>query len=318
MNRISGPLPSSSLRQWTAVKCLKLSGNQLRCQGESLSALQYLIHLEVLDLSFNALTGSIPDVFTSLTKLEILNLAGNQLEGSIPTSITTLTNLKELKLQCNRLQGAIPDGFRQNLCKSLRHINLSKNRLTSGAIHALQGLTSLEVLILSYNQFTGRLDGFTLSTLKQLTILYLQHNQLSGILPDELCLLKKLKYCDLSANHFRGRIPEEIGHLQSIEKLLLCDNNIIGPVPKSIGLLGSHLHDFYVFKPYCHHDALTQRLAPSISIPPRKFNAFRFERVYVFGPSIGIDSVHWNHEELYGETRDPKDDETVTIFSGKL
>ncbi len=317
-NRLYGPLPTSAIRQWSQVRQLKLAGNELRCQGEGLSALQYLINLEILDLSFNELTGTIPDIFTSTPKLEILNLAGNYLEGEIPSSITTLVSLKELKLQSNRLTGSIPLGFRNNHCKSIRHINLSKNRLTSGAIDALHGLTTLEVVMLNNNEFRGRLDGSVFLTLKNVIILYLHNNQLSGIIPNELCTLKKLKYCNLSSNHFRGRIPEDIGELISVEKLLLCDNILVGPVPRSIGLLISHLRDFYVFKPYTNSDPMTQRLAPSISIPPRKFNAFAFERVYLFGPSVGIDSVHWNHDELYGAPRDRADDEMVTIFSGKL
>ena len=50
----------------------------------------------LLDLYFNKLTGSIPDL-SKLTKLEQLDVDGNQLSGNVPESIFKLPNISKYK-----------------------------------------------------------------------------------------------------------------------------------------------------------------------------------------------------------------------------
>lgn len=47
--------------------------------------------------------------YTSLTSLEILNLSSNDLSGTLPTEWGSFTNLGQLLLGDNQLTGALPD-----------------------------------------------------------------------------------------------------------------------------------------------------------------------------------------------------------------
>jgi Leucine-rich repeat (LRR) protein len=143
--------------------------------------------------------------------------------------------------------------------------------------------------------------------MKKVEILYLHNNQFYGSVPVEICELKKLRLLNLSNNLFRGILPENIGKLANLESLLLSGNNLVGPVPVSFGNL-QKLRDLTMFKSY-----------PSeLCSPKRAFNRFAFNRIYIEGPKNGINSSHYNFKEVYGRERSTNDDESVTIFSGKL
>lgn len=61
-----------------------------------------------IDLSWNNLTGGIPDEISQLLALNILNLSHNHLSGGIPKSLSSLNALNELNLSYNNLEGRIP------------------------------------------------------------------------------------------------------------------------------------------------------------------------------------------------------------------
>ena len=82
-----------------------------------------------------------------------------------------------------------------------------------------------------------------------------------------------------------------LGKLTILESLVLHGNDINGPAPLSLKDL-SHLREFICFHHY-----------PSECFQPkRRFNRKEFEKVYVNGPKIKLDNVHWENEVLYGDT----------------
>ena len=60
-----------------------------------ISVLGALSNLETLDLSNNAFSGTIPDMFDQLFRLHELVLANNKFEGSIPHTIPHLQTLSK-------------------------------------------------------------------------------------------------------------------------------------------------------------------------------------------------------------------------------
>ncbi|KAE8704461.1 putative Mitochondrial ATP synthase D chain-related protein [Hibiscus syriacus] len=68
-------------------------------------------NLEVLDLSFNSLTGNIPIAIQNLTNLTSLNLKNNSPTGLIPSFI--LPRLKLLNLSYNDLNGSVPSSLQR-------------------------------------------------------------------------------------------------------------------------------------------------------------------------------------------------------------
>jgi Leucine rich repeat len=79
-----------------------------QCVG-SMTALAYL------DLSGNALKGTIPTSLGSMTALAYLDLSGNTLKGTIPTSLGSLTDLTYLYLDCNALTGTVGVQHKSNI-----------------------------------------------------------------------------------------------------------------------------------------------------------------------------------------------------------
>lgn len=142
------------------LQTLNFSSNRLSGQPGNFSGFP---NLEVLDLSFNYLGGSISTQLTYLLKLRSLNLTSNHFEGSVPT--TMVPSLEELALSGNRFSGQIPMG--------------------------LFGYADLTLLDLSRNNLTGKIRDEFLS-LPRLSSLLLSGNNLSGAIPQSLLNLTML------------------------------------------------------------------------------------------------------------------------------
>ena len=80
-----------------------------------------------------------------------LDLSDNALTGSVPESLGSLTRLTALNLSRNELSGAFPNAAVRELRK-LARLDLSRNKL-SGQLkyESLEGLTSLQTLDTSGN-----------------------------------------------------------------------------------------------------------------------------------------------------------------------
>ena len=155
----SGWLTDAPLNQWHGVETdntrrvtgLHLSWNRL--SGEIPEELGNLTNLTRLYLGFNELSGAIPAELGSLTSLATLRLDRNLLSGDIPAGLGNLTNLTELHLSYNQLSGEMPEEL-GNLT-NLTTLELNDNQLSKGIPEELGSLTNLEILRLSSNRLTG-------------------------------------------------------------------------------------------------------------------------------------------------------------------
>jgi hypothetical protein len=85
----------------------------------------------------------------------------------------------------------------------------------------------------------GMLYDFNFSAFRNLFVLDLHKNSLSGTIPHEIEKLRNLSFLDLSRNQLSDPFPSSIGNLTSLSKLYLCGNKLFGPIPQEIGLLQS-------------------------------------------------------------------------------
>ncbi|KAG8085932.1 hypothetical protein GUJ93_ZPchr0010g8229 [Zizania palustris] len=89
-------------------------------------------------------------------------------------------------------------------------------------------LDTLEVLSLRSNRLTVSLPP-DVASIPSLHSLYLQHNNLSGIIPTSLS--SNLTFLDLSYNSFNGEIPLKVQNITQLTALFLQNNSLSGPIP---------------------------------------------------------------------------------------
>ncbi|RVW18905.1 putative LRR receptor-like serine/threonine-protein kinase [Vitis vinifera] len=252
-NYFTGNVPKdlSNLRK---IEVLNLAGNQLTDEHLTsevgfLTSLTNCKFLRTLWIDYNPLRGTLPnslgnlsvalESFTAsachfrgtipigignLTNLIWLDLGANDLTGSIPTTLGQLQKLQRLYIAGNRIQGSIPN----DLChlKNLGYLHLSSNKF----------LRDLLVLSLSSNFLTGNLPP-EVGNMKSITTLDLSKNLISGYIPRRMGELQNLVNLSLSQNKLHGSIPVEFGDLLSLESMDLSQKNLSGTIPKSLEAL---------------------------------------------------------------------------------
>ncbi|KAK7349818.1 hypothetical protein VNO77_07537 [Canavalia gladiata] len=138
--------------------------------------------LEVLDLSNNYLTGTIPKCLIAMNgTLSILDLGRNKLNGTIDT-FPGLCSLRTLHLNGNSLQGKLPKYLAN--CGMLEILDIGDNQIHDKFPCWLKNISSLRVLILHSNKFYGSLKcGGTKVAWPHLQIFGLASNNFGGELP---------------------------------------------------------------------------------------------------------------------------------------
>lgn len=192
-NQLNGQLPPQ-IGNLINLEYLNLSNNYLN--GEIPSELGDILNLKDLFLQQNELNGEIPNELSLLDSLYSLNLSRNQLTGEIPATFGSFAYLSELQLSFNELNGSIPSEL--GLLENLRLLFLNNNQLSGEIPTELGSLTNLRGpyghhgtaagpgLDLSYNQLTGSFPS-EIANLENLFGVYVNDNDLSGEIPQEIC-----------------------------------------------------------------------------------------------------------------------------------
>lgn len=170
--------------------------------------------LEVIDLSSNKLSGSLPPLLGTYSKLSTIDLSVNELNGSIPGSLVTSSSLTRLNLSGNQFTGPL-------LLQS------------SGASELLlmPPYQPMEYLDVSNNSLEGVLPS-DIGRMGALKLLNLARNGFSGQLPNEMSKLIYLEYLDLSNNKFTGNIPDKLP--SSLTVFNVSNNDLSGHVPQNL------------------------------------------------------------------------------------
>ncbi|XP_024195865.1 probable LRR receptor-like serine/threonine-protein kinase At3g47570 [Rosa chinensis] len=84
--------------------------------------------LQMVDLSWNQIRGSIPSIIGTFQSLNRLDLSNNIFVGHIPQSFSDLKGLEYLDLSYNRLSGTIPKSLEK--LRYLNYLNFSFNKLS--------------------------------------------------------------------------------------------------------------------------------------------------------------------------------------------
>ncbi|KAL0743754.1 hypothetical protein Bca4012_085267 [Brassica carinata] len=84
-----------------------------------------MVYLQVLNMGHNLLSGTIPDTFGGLKAIGVLDLSHNNLQGFLPGSLGGLSFLSDLDVSNNNLTGPIPFGGQLTTFPLKRYANNS-------------------------------------------------------------------------------------------------------------------------------------------------------------------------------------------------
>ncbi|CAB9518982.1 serine threonine-protein kinase BRI1-like [Seminavis robusta] len=227
-NRLQGDI--KMLEPLTNLEALLLEDNQFH--GNLTDPMMFnWQHMQIMDLSNNNLTSTIPPGFFALKNLSVADIHSNQLTGSLPVIGQTNNAFKFLALHDNKLKGQIPNSMGR--LEKMSHLDLSNNLFTGTLPASFGNMTNFKYLFLSMNKFAeGKIPSF-LQKLTNLEDLSLKATQRTGILPHWLGFMHSLVLLDLDSNQLQGTIPRALGDLTNLKFLLLNSNKLHGSIPQS-------------------------------------------------------------------------------------
>ncbi|KAL6976211.1 hypothetical protein U1Q18_025002 [Sarracenia purpurea var. burkii] len=234
-NSLSGPVPDNIFETCSSLRFLSLSGNSL--EGPIPSTLQRCTSLSNLNLSKNHFSGNpgFANGIWSFTRLRTLDLSHNALSGSVPAGVSAVHNLKELRLRGNVFSGMLPADI--GLCPHLIVLDFGENRFSGPLPESLWRLDSLTFLGLSANVLTGDLPQW-IGNMSSLQHLDLSSNGFTGVLPSSLGGLKSLSHLSVADNKLTGNVPVSLVYSTKLSVIRLRGNNFYGSIPEGLFDLG--------------------------------------------------------------------------------
>ncbi|RWR97564.1 putative Leucine-rich repeat family protein / protein kinase family protein [Cinnamomum micranthum f. kanehirae] len=319
-NSTSGRSKENSPCNWFGITCIaadtiteiNLFDASLRGKLDDLNFSSFP-NLITLDLSNNALHGTIPDHIATLSKLNILNLSLNQLSGPISPSLGNLSKLTIFQISKNKISGSIPREIGH--LKNLITLDISTNLLTGSIPPTLGNLTTIANLMLHENTISGFIPH-EIGYLENLSVMNLYTNNLTGPIPSTIGNLRNLTILSVLQNQLYGSIPE-IKNLTSLTKLLLSKNNFSGHLPEQI-CLGRSLEAFAATGNYFTGPIPRNlRNCTMLTRVRLEYNHLNGNTSEILGYYPKLDYMDLSYNELYGELS-PKWAECQNLTSLKL
>ncbi|CAI9273907.1 unnamed protein product [Lactuca saligna] len=236
-NLLNGSVNSNQLTNLTALKTLRGENNKLTLQLQPRvdedwvpsfqldvlrigswnlgprfpSWLQFQRNLTELDISNTNISDVMPDWFWStFSGIDFLNISHNRIQGKLTQDLEFLATNAVVDLSDNSFYGPLPSSF---------------NR------------PDIDFLDLSTNHLSGSLQQFLCPKIqesRQLKVLNLANNNLSGAIPDCWVNWDSLYVLNLENNRLSGGIPRSVGEVPSLRSLNIRRNNLSGKIPMSV------------------------------------------------------------------------------------
>ncbi|KAL6629136.1 hypothetical protein ACP70R_028901 [Stipagrostis hirtigluma subsp. patula] len=267
-NNFTGTIPES-IYSCSDLIALRLSGNNLHGQlSPKIGNLKSLVFLSIGANNFTNITNMLQilkncrnltslligtnfkgeampqdETIDGFQNLRVLSITACSLSGNIPLWLSKLKNLEMLFLNRNRLSGPIPSWIK-NL-DSLFHLDISDNKLAGELPPALMEMpmlskennaTHVDPRVFELPVYIGHSSQYRITSTFART-LDLSHNNITGVIPQEIVQLKLLDRLNLSFNSLSGEIPQQLGNLTNLQVLDLSNNHLTGAIPPALNNL---------------------------------------------------------------------------------
>lgn len=188
-------------------------------------------HLQMLSLSDNFFSGTIPSTLFSMRKLHTVLLSQNCFEGSIPSSICANAALENVVLD------SLTQNCGSSVPRMIRHIvkgYIPSHYMVNELPSCVWNMTSLKVLHAQGNGLYGTLSELPTNQQSRLSVLSVGSNQLTGPIPYSF-QTHVWEQLDLSSNRLDGSLSNELvldGENTTVYDL--TENRLSGPVPNAM------------------------------------------------------------------------------------
>ncbi|GAA0155866.1 transmembrane signal receptor [Lithospermum erythrorhizon] len=175
-------------------------------------------------------TGILCDINNMVLEIELSN---KNLTGSVPfSSICELKSLEKLSLGKNMLHGEISSDLSK--CVGLKYLDLGNN-FFSGEIPSLSSMKNLTHLYMNCSGFSGIIPWNSLESLTGLVVLSIGDNPFHQTpFPEAVSRLLNLNWLYLTNCSIGGEIPRWIGNLTELINLEIAMNYLSGEIPVEI------------------------------------------------------------------------------------
>ncbi|KAF6986834.1 hypothetical protein CFC21_004547 [Triticum aestivum] len=198
--------------------------------GTTLQFVSNLTSLNMLEVSHNQLSGSMPVEIGALANLTYLDLQQNNLSGSVPVEIGKLTKLTYLDLSFNNLSGVMTEDHFVGLM-NLKYIDLSENYLEVIVDSHWVPPFNLESAWLSYCNLGPKFPKW-LQWQKSIRELIIPNTGLVDRVPDWFwTTFSEATWLDISLNQLSGDLSFNL-EFMSMTTLLMQSNLLTGLIPK--------------------------------------------------------------------------------------
>ncbi len=195
--------------------------------GAMSAAICRLERLHTMHLSFNKISGAMPDKLGDCRALKNFWVKGNKITGQLPAGVAVLPELEYLDLHANEMSGPLPTVWNT---PKLKIVRAEDNRISGELPGQLLRQPLLEEFFIHNNELAGSIPT---SLNPNLRAVLLANNKLTGTIPAEFGKLKKLTDLRLNRNQLSGSIPDFSG-ATALQVLRLDYNRLVGPIPAGL------------------------------------------------------------------------------------
>ncbi|KAI3735090.1 hypothetical protein L6452_14578 [Arctium lappa] len=232
-NSFTGIVTEDHFANLSALKTLWVGDNKLAFK---LKVTNWIppFQLDVLRIGSSSLGPRFPLWVKSQANLTELDLANANISDTVPNWIwSAFSSVTFLNISHNNILGKLGD---VSFLTPGAKLDLSANNFY-GPLPRNLGRLDLEFLDLSYNNLSGYLDQFLCSSIqepRQLKVLVLGNNNLSGVIPNCWMNWGSLEILDLKENKLSGEIPSSLENISSLVSLAVRNNRLSGKLPVSL------------------------------------------------------------------------------------